>query len=46
MERYFHVREYLAILHKWVWLIVLGMVLAGGTAFLLSKSMTPSTAPS
>jgi len=34
-------REYLVILRKWAWLIVLGVVLASGTAFLVSKSTTP-----
>jgi len=34
-------REYLAVIWKWLWLIMLGMVLAGGTAFVVSRNMTP-----
>lgn len=34
-------REYLAILRKWAWLIGLGIILSAGTAFLVSKKMTP-----
>jgi capsular exopolysaccharide synthesis family protein len=34
-------RQYLGILRKWAWLIVLGTLLAGGTAFAVSKAMTP-----
>ncbi len=34
-------RQYLAIIWKWLWLIVLGTALAGGTAFLVSRNMTP-----
>jgi non-specific protein-tyrosine kinase len=34
-------RQYAAIVWKWLWLIVLGTVLAGGTAFLVSRNMTP-----
>jgi capsular exopolysaccharide synthesis family protein len=34
-------RQYFGILRKWAWLVVLGTVLAGGTAFVVSKVMTP-----
>jgi non-specific protein-tyrosine kinase len=34
-------RQYAAILVKWFWLILLGTLLAGGTAFLASQAMTP-----
>jgi len=35
-------RQYFQILLKWAWLIVLGTVLAGGTAFVVSKLMVPT----
>ena len=34
-------RQYASILLKWWWLIALGLVLAGGTAFGVSRTMTP-----
>ena len=34
-------RQYFAVIRKWLWLIVLGTVLAGGTAFVVSRNMTP-----
>lgn len=34
-------RQYLALARKWWWLAVLGMVLAGGTAYLVTASMPP-----
>ncbi len=34
-------RQYAQIVWKWLWLIVLGTVLAGGTAYVVSKRMTP-----
>ncbi len=34
-------RQYAAILLKWVWLILLGTLLAGGTALVVSRTMTP-----
>jgi len=34
-------RQYLALARKWWWLAVLGMVLAGGTAYLVTASMSP-----
>ena len=34
-------RRYASIFWKWLWLIVLGTVVAGGTAFLTSRRMTP-----
>jgi len=34
-------REYVTIIRRWLWLIVLGAVLAGGTALVVSRQMTP-----
>ena len=34
-------REYAAIIWRWLWLIVLGTLLAGTTAFIVSRRMTP-----
>ncbi len=34
-------REYAAIVWHWLWLIILGTLLAGGTAFIVSRQMTP-----
>jgi len=34
-------RQYAAILWRWMWLIVLLTLLAGGTAFVVSRGMTP-----
>ncbi|MBS1252171.1 MAG: Tyrosine-protein kinase YwqD [Anaerolineales bacterium] len=34
-------REYTAIIWHWLWLICLGTLLAGGTAFIVSRQMTP-----
>ena len=34
-------RQYFAIILRWLWLIVLGTVLAGGTAYVVSKNTTP-----
>ena len=34
-------RQYFSIIWKWLWLIVLGTFLAGGTAYVVSKNMTP-----
>lgn len=34
-------RQYIAILWRWAWLILLGVVLAGGTAYLVSINMVP-----
>jgi non-specific protein-tyrosine kinase len=34
-------REYTAIIWRWLWLICLGTVLAGSTAFIVSRRMTP-----
>jgi len=33
--------EYWKIVRKWLWLIVLGTLLAGGTAYVVSRNMTP-----
>ena len=35
------IRQYLALLHRWLWLIVLGTVLAGASAFIASRLSTP-----
>ncbi len=34
-------RQYASVLLRWLWLIILGAVLAGGSAYLASKLMTP-----
>lgn len=34
-------RQYLYLLRKWLWLVVLGALLAGGAAFLINRNMTP-----
>lgn len=34
-------REYAGIIWRWLWLICLGTLLAGGTAFVVSRQMTP-----
>ena len=34
-------RQYFIVIWKWLWLIVLGTLLAGVTAFLMSRNMTP-----
>lgn len=34
-------KQYLAILWHWSWLIVLGLLVAGGTAYIISKNTTP-----
>ncbi len=34
-------RQYFAVLWKWLWLIVLATVLAAGTAYIISTQMTP-----
>jgi succinoglycan biosynthesis transport protein ExoP len=34
-------RQYWNLLRKWIWLVVLGTVLAGGTSFIVSRNMTP-----
>lgn len=34
-------REYAAIIWRWLWLILLGTLLAGGTAFIVSRRMMP-----
>ena len=34
-------RQYFAVVWKWLWLIVLGTLLAGGTAYLMSRDQTP-----
>jgi capsular exopolysaccharide synthesis family protein len=34
-------KQYLSILWHWAWLICLGVLVAGGTAYIVSKKMTP-----
>ncbi len=34
-------RQYWNLLRKWLWLVVLGTVLAGATSFIVSRNMTP-----
>jgi succinoglycan biosynthesis transport protein ExoP len=34
-------RQYWNLLRKWIWLVVLGMGLSGGTSFIASRQMTP-----
>ncbi|MCD6291040.1 MAG: protein tyrosine kinase, partial [Anaerolineae bacterium] len=34
-------RQYFAIIWRWLWLILLSTILAGGTAFLVSRHMAP-----
>lgn len=34
-------RQYFAVIWKWLWLIVLGTLLASGTAYLVSRNMAP-----
>lgn len=34
-------RQYIALLRRWLWLLVLATVLAGGAAYLVSRQMTP-----
>jgi len=44
MEEYdegIELRQYLAVIRRWLWLIVLGTFLAGGTALVVSFLMTP-----
>ncbi len=35
------IKQYLALIWRWSWLIVLGVVIGGGAAFLVSKNTTP-----
>jgi capsular polysaccharide biosynthesis protein len=35
------IKRYLALFWRWAWLVVLGTVVAGGTAFLISNNTTP-----
>ncbi len=34
-------RQYLSIIWKWLWLVILGMLLAGGTAYWVSLNLPP-----
>lgn len=34
-------RSYLALGKRWLWLLIVGMVVAGGAAFAISRSLTP-----
>ena len=35
------IRRYLEVLKRWIWLVFLSMILAGGAAYFISSSMTP-----
>jgi len=35
-------RQYFAVIWKWLWLIVFGTLVAGGTAYLVSQRMSPT----
>jgi len=35
------IERYWAVIWKWLWLIVIGIVVAGGTSYFLSRSMEP-----
>jgi non-specific protein-tyrosine kinase len=35
------IQRYLALFIRWIWLVLLGAVIAGGTAYLISKNTTP-----
>lgn len=35
------IKRYLALVWRWSWLLVLGIVISGGAAFLISKNTTP-----
>lgn len=41
MEEELDLRQYAAIIGKWLWLIALCTLLAGGTAFVVSRNSTP-----
>jgi len=41
VEETLELRQYLFIIRKWLWLIILGTLLAGGTAYVVSDNMTP-----
>ena len=45
-EEFIDLRQYSRIIWRWMWLLVLCAVLAGGAAFLVSRSMTPVYAAS
>ncbi len=35
------IKGYIALIWRWVWLIILGVVVAGGSAYFISKNATP-----
>lgn len=35
------IKRYIALIWRWIWLIILGVVVAAGSAFLISKNTTP-----
>jgi len=41
VEETVELRQYLSIIRRWLWLIMLGALLAGGTAYVVSHNMTP-----
>ena len=41
MEEEIDLRQYVDVIRRWLWLIVLSTVLAGGTAYFVSLNMTP-----
>ena len=41
MEETIELRQYLFIIRRWLWLIILGTLLAGGTAYVVSHNMAP-----
>jgi non-specific protein-tyrosine kinase len=45
-EDFIDLREYSRVIWRWMWLLVLCAVLAGGAAFLVSRAMTPIYAAS
>jgi len=41
MEETIELRQYLHIIRKWLWLLILATLLAGGAAYLVSANMSP-----
>ncbi|MDX1413607.1 MAG: polysaccharide biosynthesis tyrosine autokinase [Candidatus Promineifilaceae bacterium] len=39
-------KRYLGVLRRWIWLIILGAIVAGGAAYFISSNMTPVYAAS
>jgi len=40
-DKNLELRQYFAVIWRWLWLIVLGTLLAGGAAYVVSHNMTP-----